>query len=175
MQAAFAKIGPFDHFVLAAGSRRGVGPFASVDIDDVRKGFEEKVFAQFQSAQLALPHLREGGSLVFVSAISGHAAAPGTAGIGAQNAAVSALVPILAAELKPLRVNGVAPGVIDTPWWDFMPKEQKRTSFTHFAGMIPLGRVGTSEDVAKTIAFLISADYVTGRMILCDGGMILPG
>lgn len=59
------------------------------------------------TAQAALPFLAKGGSITFVSAVTAHAAMPGTAGIGAANAAVAALVPILAAELKPLRVNGV--------------------------------------------------------------------
>src|SRR5271156_938861 len=99
----FNQIGAFDHLVLALGSGKGVGPFASVPLADVKAGFEEKVFAHFACAQAALPHLRKDGSLTFISAVSAHAAAPGTAGIGAANAAIAALAPILAAELGPLR------------------------------------------------------------------------
>ena len=71
----------------------------------MRKGFEEKVYAHFAVAQAALPHLDKGGSITFIAAVSTHAAMPGTAGIGAANAAVAIFVPILAAELRPLRVN----------------------------------------------------------------------
>ena len=127
--AQFAQIGKFDHLVLAVGSGKGVGPFATVSLADVKLGFEEKVYAHFAAAQAALPFLNPTGSLTFVSAVSAHAAAPGTAGIGAANAAVAAIVPILAVELKPLRVNGVSPGVIDTPWWDAFPEEQKQAMF----------------------------------------------
>jgi len=98
---------------------------------------------------------------------------PGTAGIGAANAAVAALVPILAVELKPLRVNGVSPGVIDTPWWDAFPEEQKRAMFEGFAAKTPVGRVGRPEDVAQAIAFLIGDEFMTGHMLICDGGLRL--
>jgi NAD(P)-dependent dehydrogenase (short-subunit alcohol dehydrogenase family) len=171
LPAQFAQIGKFDHLVLALGSGKGVGPFATVSLADVKLGFEEKVFAHFATAQAALPFLNPTGSLIFVSAVSAQAAVPGTAGIGAANAAVAALVPILAVELKPLRVNGVSPGVIDTPWWDAMPEEQKQAMFEDFAAKTPVGRVGRPEDVAQAIAFLISDDFMTGHMLVCDGGL----
>ena len=76
---------------------------------------------------------------------------------------MAALVPILAVELKPLRVNGVSPGVIDTPWWDAMPEEQKQAMFADFASKTPVGRVGRPEDVADAIGFLIRNDFITGQ------------
>ena len=171
LSAKFEQIGKFDHLVLASGSGRGVGPFASVSIADVKLGFEEKVYAHFATAQAALPHLGTAGSITFVAAVSAHAGVPGTAGIGAANAAVAALVPILAVELKPIRVNTVSPGVIDTPWWDPFPPEQKEAMFKDFAGKTPVGRVGTSEDVAQAIAFLIGNGFVTGQTVITDGGL----
>jgi NAD(P)-dependent dehydrogenase (short-subunit alcohol dehydrogenase family) len=167
----FAQIGRFDHLVLALGSGKGIGPFASVSLADVKLGFEEKVYAHFATAQAALPFLNSTGSITFVSAVSAQASVPGTAGIGAANAAVAALIPILAVELMPLRVNGVSPGVIDTPWWDAMPKEQKLAMFKDFAAKTPVGRVGRPEDVAQAIAFLIGDDFITGHMLVCDGGL----
>jgi NAD(P)-dependent dehydrogenase (short-subunit alcohol dehydrogenase family) len=169
----FAKIGKFDHLVLALGSGKGLGPFASVSLADVKLSFEEKVYAHFATAQAALPFLNPTGSLTFVSAVSAHAAAPGTAGIGSANAAVAALVPILAAELKPIRVNGVSPGVIDTPWWDVFPGDQKQAMFETYAAKTPVGRVGQPEDVAKAIAFLIAESFMTGHVLICDGGLRL--
>jgi NAD(P)-dependent dehydrogenase (short-subunit alcohol dehydrogenase family) len=137
MRELFGRTGGFDHLVLAFGSRKGVGPFASIDIANVREGFEEKVYPQFASAQAALPFLNEGGSIT---------------------------------ELKPLRVNGVSPGVIDTPWWDFLPAEQKQAAFADFAQKTPVGRIGRPEDIADTIGFLIGNSFMTGHMIICDGG-----
>jgi NAD(P)-dependent dehydrogenase (short-subunit alcohol dehydrogenase family) len=174
VQAFFAGVGKFDHLVLAFGSRRGIGPLASIDPSEVRLGFEEKVFPQVSCAQAALPYLTS-GSLTFVSAISGQSAAPGTVGIGSANAAVAALVPILAMELKPLRVNGVSPGVVDTPWWDFLNAEQKKAAFAGFAARTPVGRIGRAEDVADAIAFLIGNTFMSGHLLICDGGARLGG
>jgi NAD(P)-dependent dehydrogenase (short-subunit alcohol dehydrogenase family) len=171
LPTVFSGIGAFDHLVLALGSRKGLGPLASISLDEVRSGFEEKVYAHFATAQAALPFLQKDGSITFLSAVSAHSSMPGTAGIGAANAAVAALVPILAAELRPIRVNGVSPGVIDTPWWDFLSDEQKQPMFANYASRTPVGRVGRPEDVAQTIAFLITNSFMSGHTIVCDGGV----
>jgi NAD(P)-dependent dehydrogenase (short-subunit alcohol dehydrogenase family) len=171
LSETFSRIGTFNHLVLALGSGKGLGPFASVSLTEVRQSFEEKVFPHFAVAQAALPFLHKNGSITFISSVSAHAAMPGTAGISAANAAVAALVPILAAELRPLRVNGVSPGVIDTPWWDFLPTEQREAVYSEYAGKTPVGRVGKPEDVAQAIAFLVEDSFMSGHNILCDGGL----
>jgi NAD(P)-dependent dehydrogenase (short-subunit alcohol dehydrogenase family) len=173
LNETLSGIGAFDHLVLALGSGKGFGPFTSISVADVRQGFEEKVFPHFAVAQAALPFLRKDGSITFISAVSAHAAAPGTAGIGAANAAVAMFVPILAAELRPLRVNGVSPGVVDTPWWDFLSSEQRTAAFAEYAAKTPVGRVGRPEDVAQAVAFLITDSFMTGHVIVCDGGLRL--
>ena len=173
LSATLSRIGPFDHLVLALGSSKGFGPFTSVSVSNVREGFEEKVYPHFAVAQAALPFLRKDGSITFVAGLSAHGAAPGTAGIGAANAAVAMFVPILAAELRPLRVNGVSPGVVDTPWWNFLSADQKAAVFTEYTAKTPVGRVGKPDDIAQAIAFLISNTFMTGQMIVCDGGLRL--
>lgn len=175
LPGAFTRIGALDHLVLALGSGKGGGPFATVALADVRKGFEEKVFAHFATAQAALPRLAPTGSITLIAAVSAHAAMPGTAGLGAANAAVAALVPILAAELRPLRVNGVSPGVVDTPWWDFLDETQKTAAFADYAAKTPVGRVGRPDDIAQAVAFLVSDSFMSGHTIVCDGGIRLAG
>jgi NAD(P)-dependent dehydrogenase (short-subunit alcohol dehydrogenase family) len=173
LSGVFSSIGTFNHLVLALGSGKGAGPFASVNLSDVRQGFEEKVYPHFATAQAALPFLRKDGSITFISAVTAHAAMPGTAGIGAANAAVAALVPILAAELRPLRVNAVSPGVIDTPWWNFLSPDQRRAVFADYAAKTPVGRIGNPDDVARAIAFLLGDSFVSGQVLVCDGGLRL--
>jgi NAD(P)-dependent dehydrogenase (short-subunit alcohol dehydrogenase family) len=172
-KGAFASIGAFDHLVLALGGNKGAGPFATIDLADARRPFEDKVFAHFATAQAALPFLAKDGSLTFVSAVSGQAAMPGTAALGAANAAIAALAPILAVELRPLRVNAVSPGVVDTPWWSFVPDGAKAALFADYAAKTPVGRVGTAEDIADVIAFLIGNRFMTGATVICDGGVRL--
>jgi len=170
-KAAFAAIGVFDHLVLALGGNVGMGPFATISLADARRPFEDKVFPHIATAQAALPFLAKDGSLTLVAAVSAHAAMPGTAALGAANAAIAALGPILAVELKPLRVNVVSPGVIDTPWWRFAPDDAKAAVFADFAAKTPVGRVGTADEVADAIAFLIGNRFMTGATHICDGGV----
>jgi NAD(P)-dependent dehydrogenase (short-subunit alcohol dehydrogenase family) len=169
----FHTIGAFDHLVLALGSGRGFGPFATLDLGEVRRGFEEKVWPHLSCAQAALPTIRKDGSITFISAVSAEMAAPGTAGLAAANGALTVVTPILAAELRPLRVNAVTPGVVDTPWWDFVGAEQRQAVFADYAGKSPVGRVGTPDDIAGAIAFLIANSFVTGHVLTCDGGLRL--
>jgi NAD(P)-dependent dehydrogenase (short-subunit alcohol dehydrogenase family) len=171
--ALFGKLRSFDHLVLAFGSNKGLGPFASVGIEDVRLSFTEKVFPQFACAQAAQTYLNPKGSITFLSAVSAFGAMPGASGIGAANAAIAAMVPTLARELQPLRVNAVAPGVIDTPWWDWVAPEQRSALFADFASKTPVGRVGTAEEIGGAIAFLITNGFMTGQTIVCDGGIRL--
>jgi NAD(P)-dependent dehydrogenase (short-subunit alcohol dehydrogenase family) len=112
-----------------------------------------------------------------LSAVAGpltRAALPGTAGLAAVNGALEAMVPPLAVELAPLRVNAVSPGVIETPWWDGMPAEERTAMFAEHAAALPVGRVGRPEDVAQAILLTATNGFVTGSVVECNGGLSLP-
>ena len=95
---------------------------------------------------------------------------PGTAGLAAINAALEAMVPVLASELRPTRVNAVVPGVVDTPWWSRVPEAARAELFEKLAGEVAVGRIGQPEDLANAIMFVTSNTFVTGAIIDCDGG-----
>lgn len=172
---ALAEVGAFDHLVVALSGGKGAGPFNQVTQADLRSGFEAKFWAHYSLAQESLAYLSQSGSITFVSAISARAANPGTAGLSAINSAIEGLVKPLAVELRPRRVNAVSPGVIDTPWWDWMETDQKRAAFARFSSATPAGRVGKPEDIAQSIAFLIGNSFMTGCVLECDGGLRLVG
>lgn len=169
-RALFAQLDAFDHLVLCASGASGAGPFRNLDLAALRQGFEGKFWAQVNCAQAALETISEQGSITFVGAISSRAMQPGTAGLAAINAALEALVPVLASELRPLRVNAVVPGVVDTPWWSRMPDGQKARLFEDLARRVPVGRVGRPEEIAEAILFATRNGFVTGSIIDCDGG-----
>ncbi|MEV7025083.1 SDR family oxidoreductase [Kitasatospora sp. NPDC093558] len=168
--AFFAEGGTVDHLVVAVSGAAGAGPFAQLDLADLAHGFDAKFWPQVRVLQAALPHLRADGSVTLVTAASARAAIPGTAGLAAINGALEAMVPPLAVELAPLRVNAVSPGVVDTPWWDRVPAEQRKALFDGLAATTPVGRVGRAQDVARAIHMMAANTFVTGVVLDCTGG-----
>jgi len=169
----FHTLGPLDHLVVAASGGSGAGPFRDLNLTDLRSGFDGKLWPQLIAVSAALPRLRPDGSITLITAISAQSAEPGTSGLAAINGALEAMIPTLAVELAPLRVNAVSPGVIDTTWWDFLPADQRAATFDSYARRTPAGRVGQPADVADAIAFLIGNTFTTGVVLACDGGLHL--
>ena len=168
--AFFAGLERVDHVVVAVTGTTAAGPFRSISTEALREAAEGKLLAQTIAAQAALEVLRPDGSLTFVTAGSAGAAIPGTAGLAAVNAAVEAMVPVLAVELAPARVNAVSPGIVDTPWWDWLDAEARQRTFDAYAKTAPVGRVGRPEDIADAIAYLVDAGFTTGTVLSVDGG-----
>jgi len=164
----FESVGQFEHLVLALSGGRGAGPFATVALDDIRSGFEAKLFAQLTTLKSALPFVRN--SVTFISAATAAAALPGTSGLAAINGAIEALVRPLAVELAPVRVNAVRPGVIDTPWWNAAPNEFKQAVFAQASQTLPVKRVGTADDVAAAIVMVATNGFMTGTVLDVSGG-----
>ncbi|NUR61084.1 MAG: SDR family oxidoreductase [Catenulispora sp.] len=162
-----------DHLVLAvSGGMVGLGSLAELTDEALREGFEGKVFAQLRVLKAALPHLAETASVTFIGAGSSRAAFPGTVALAAANGALDAAVPPLASELAPVRVNAVAPGVIDTAWWH--PLGENRDGFmAQQAATTPVGRVGQPNDVAEAVLFLAGNGFTTGVVLDVNGGAAL--
>lgn len=79
------------------------------------------------------------------------------------------MVPVLAVELAPARVNAVSPGIADTPWWDWLDADARQQTFDAYAGTAPVGRVGRPTDIADAIAYLVDAGFTTGTVLSVDG------
>lgn len=174
MAALFSRIGLVDHLVLSAAGGTGFGTVDALDTADLQQGFEEKFWVYWTVLKAALPHMARDGSVTLVGAVRSRMADPGTIGLAAINGALDAMVPGLARGLAPLRVNLVAPGVIDTPTWASMVEADRRALFEHYgAERIPAGRVGQAEEVAEAITGLAGNPFVTGAILPVDGGMHL--
>jgi ketoreductase RED2 len=143
----------------------------AVTADIWRRILEVNVIGTWQVTMAAVPHLRSSGDAVIVnvSSITGHATTGSSIPYATSKAALSHLTRLLANVLAPeIRVNAVAPGLIDTPWtadWDVVR--------AFVADRAPLKRVGTPDDVAEAILGLVRARYVTGQVLLADGGLLL--
>ena len=95
---------------------------------------------------------------------------PGTAGLAAVNGAIERMGLTLAKELAPRRVNVLSPGLVDTPAYDWMAPEARRGMLEGAAAKLPVQRVGTPEDIAEAVLFLVRSPYVTGTVLDMDGG-----
>lgn len=175
LKQTMANINKIDHLVVALSGGKGAGLFEDLKIEDLKKGFEGKFFPQLIAAQSVLPFIKPNGSITFVTSISSQSKSSGTSGLGAINGALEIMIPTLAKELRPLRINAVAPGVVNTSWWDFLSPEKKQETFLQYAKTIPLGRIGEPDDIAKMILSFIENDYITGQVIAVDGGLSLMG
>lgn len=152
-------------------------PLGAVTEEDWDRIFDINAKGQFFTLQSALPLLADGASVVFTVGVGVKRGIPGGSVASASRGALLAMMPSLAVELAPkrIRVNAVSPGAINTPIWSRsgLPAEQVDQILASMAERIPLGRVGEAEDIASTVAFLVSdgAAYVTGQHIVVGGGI----
>jgi 3-oxoacyl-[acyl-carrier protein] reductase len=113
------------------------------------------------------------GRIINISSVVGTSGNPGQANYVAAKAGIIGLTKAVARELasRNITVNAVAPGYIDTDMTGDLSDKAKATMIDQ----IPLGRIGTAEDVAGVVAFLVStaADYITGQVIHVSGGMYM--
>jgi NAD(P)-dependent dehydrogenase (short-subunit alcohol dehydrogenase family) len=170
IESLFRKCGPVDHVVVTAAQLR-TGPFKTVAMEDVRATMEAKFWGAWRVARSA--EIRPGGSLTLVSGYLSIRPRPSAAIVGAANGALESLARSLALELAPVRVNAVSPGIIDTPIRAAMPEEARRDMLAKAAAALPVGRVGTGEDIARQILAFMTIGFMTGSIVYLDGGALI--
>lgn len=134
----------------------------------------------FFTANSAAPLLNDGGSLIFNASVHNYLGQPGMAAYAATKGGLRAMARSIAADLAPrgIRVNVVSPGATKTPIWNRgrrapVSEEEIGERSQFIASLIPLGRWGEAEEIAKAVLFLASDDssYVNSIELLVDGGM----
>ena len=172
LQAMFEKHQGFDYLVNAAtGGARAIGPFLEMDLDGFQGSFS-KLWGYVNTVRLGTPHMARDGAIVLISGYPARKWRPGVLAIGTVGNAVEGFIKLAANEIAPVRINGVSPGLIDTPM--FAMEGQARQDYmadTTRANLIP--RAGQPEEVATAAMFLLSNAFVTGTIVDVDGGAIV--
>lgn len=174
IEAAPAPFDGLDILVLSQGTvLYKQGEFA-------REGWDRVIAVNLDSVMHCItkfrPYLRDsGGRVVIISSVSGFIANRGNPAYAASKAGAVALTRTLGEALAPegIRVNGIAPGLVDTKLTKVTTEHPKRREMA--LASIPLGRLGTPGDMAGAAVFLASplSSYVVGQTLIVDGGLIL--
>ncbi len=171
------RFGRIDVLIGNAGIVHGT---AILDIarDEYDEVLDVNLRGNFQMSQAVIPHMRAqgAGSIVLMSSIAGQVGGGlfGSSHYASAKSGLFGLAKALARELAPegIRANAIAPGVIDT---DFTKGRMTREIKVELAKKVPMGRLGTSEEVAKCCLFLASdlSSYVTGTVLSVNGGLLM--
>lgn len=176
VEATRSAFGRIDGLVTSAGIERSMPTLelSEDDFDDVLRVNLKGTFLCAQAFGRAMIDAGSGGSIVTISSALAFSGRVDAAQYTASKGAVVSLTKSLAIEWGPrgIRVNSVAPGLIETPITAGMPTQYREA----YASRTPLGRTGTPADVAKVIRFLLTdeAAYVTGQTIVVNGGFLMP-
>ncbi|MEV0083427.1 SDR family oxidoreductase [Saccharopolyspora sp. NPDC050642] len=173
VDATVERFGRLDVLVNNAGTSRPI-PHHDLDAADLavwQEIFGVNVFGTWQTTVAAMPALRDsgGGVVVNISSIAGSRPAGSSIPYAVSKAAIEHMTRLLAKAVGPdVRVNAVAPGLIETPW--IQGKDFFKPIFEQVRDTTPLRRVGWPDDVAEAVHSLINSTYTTGQVLLVDGG-----
>lgn len=179
VDATVDRFGPIDVLFSNAGNFGTVAPIDQYPEEVFDAVFAVHVRGAFLAAKYAVPCMRDGGSIVLTSSVAATRGDPGVyAYITAKHAQVG-LMRCLAKELAPrrIRVNSIHPGPLDNEFQhrveDGLGAAIGRDGAEFFNEMIPLGRHGRVDEVARSVLFLASdqSSFTTGSMLAVDGGM----
>lgn len=167
----FEMTGVVDHLVCTAAEIRGAYELLpQLELDALDRAIRSKVVTPILLAKHGAQRMSAHGSITLTSGIAAYRPRPKGIAVAAINAALEGVVRAMAVEMAPLRVNAVSPGWVRTPIWNDVAGADSEQLLAAMAAQLPAGRVGTADDIAGAILFLIGNGYTTGTVLHVDGG-----
>jgi len=172
-QAFFNRVGKFDHLIFTAGEALLIDSIHAMDSESARRFFNLRYWGAFTAAKYGSPNIRPGGSISFTSGVAAARPNPGLSVAASVCGAIEAMTRALAVELRPLRVNAIAFGMIRTELWNHLTDEQLAAMDDSAAKTLLVGKLGEPEDAAEAFIYLMKEQYTTGQILVVDGGASL--
>ncbi|HEX2533885.1 MAG TPA: SDR family oxidoreductase [Chitinophagaceae bacterium] len=171
-----AEFGGLDILVNNAATQYPQKSLEDISLDQLRETFETNIFSMFLITKAALPHLKEGSSIINTTSVTAYRGSKELLDYSSTKGAIVSFTRSLAASLvdKGIRVNGVAPGPIWTP---LIVSTFDKEKVSTFGSDVPMARAGEPAEVASCYLFLASQDasYMTGQVLHPNGGEIING
>jgi NAD(P)-dependent dehydrogenase (short-subunit alcohol dehydrogenase family) len=167
VDAFFTADPTWDHVVASAGAG-GRGFLPELAMERAFAAMDAKFWGYFRIARAV--RLPPDGSLTFVSGQLSQIPSRGATLVSAINAAIEGMTRGLALDLAPTRVNTICPGVIDTPLWDQLPPDARKALYDKQAETLLTRRIGQPEDVAEAILAAMTNRFMTGTVMMVEGG-----
>jgi len=182
VEEAFAKVrselGPV-HILVTSAGLVDFAPFADITTDAWERLIAVNLTGTFHCCQVALPDMVQAnwGRIVMISSSSAQRGSPGMAHYAASKGALLSLTKSLAREYGPvgITVNNIPPSAIETPMQHRSQAEGHLPSNDQMATSVPLGHLGTGDDIAAAVGFLCSeqAGFITGQTLGVNGGSVM--
>ncbi|KAL3418836.1 short chain dehydrogenase [Phlyctema vagabunda] len=175
IEALFEKTGKVDHIVFSAGDKLASMPITSLTLEQIVAAGQVRCFAPMLVAKVGRKYLSPGptSSITLTTGTVSQRPNPGWVVPGTFATGLHGLTRGLALDLKPIRVNCVSPGVVDTDLWETMGVKNKEAMFKAYAEKFPTGRIAKPEDVAEAYLWLMKDPNVTGSIVDSNSGTLL--
>ena len=176
VEQCVGALGRLDVLVNNAAEQHPQDSIEKITAEQLERTFRTNIFSMFFMVKAALPHLKQGSTIVNTASVTHYAGSPQLLDYASTKGAIVAFTRSLALSLveKGIRVNGVAPGPIWTP---LIPSTFPPEKVEKFGADVPMKRPGQPEEVAKCFVFLASDDssYMAGQMLHPNGGEVVNG
>jgi NAD(P)-dependent dehydrogenase (short-subunit alcohol dehydrogenase family) len=169
----FSKTGKFDHLVFTAGESIRLIKLADIEVAAAKKYFDLRYFGAITAVRYGAPCINPGGSIVLTSGIASPRPGPGWFLGASICAAIEGFTRTISIELSPVRVNAVSPGVVRTNLWSGMSEADREGMYASVGGKLPVQRVGEAEDIAQAYLYCMKQSFMTGQILVTDGGTVL--
>jgi len=173
VNSTISQLGGLDILVNNCAWQQEFDDFTQITAENLDKTFKTNIYSYFWVTQAALPHLKEGSTIINTTSVNAYKGHKTLIDYTATKGAIVAFTYSLSQNLaqKGIRVNGVAPGPIWTP---LIPSSFDKDKVKEFGKHVPLGRPGQPEEVAPSFVFLAARDssYITGQIIHPNGGVV---